>query len=294
MANSPMDSNDDFLKGASVPWWQSLRFRWLLAAPMLALPVLLVIQGPLQKVSGGVRATWQLEKALQAARDDDPALALEKVNGAIETWPMSEQLYLVRAAIRRNLGDLRGSLDDYDIAIHLVPTFPDAYLQRAQVRRLLGFSRDALEDIDMAVALMPRDEPEPLNLRAYFRALEGVKLEEALDDIQRAISMEDEAPAALLDTRACVFLGLGELDNALRDANDAIRLTEKERQQMLDSKQFANATEEIQELSRTRKDEVLSVLYYHRSQIYAALGDPQLAQQDADQADSLGFRPEIE
>ncbi|MCA9245504.1 MAG: hypothetical protein KDA42_00285 [Planctomycetales bacterium] len=294
MSQTPLGQTDDYLKPAATPWWQSLRFRWLLIAPIVAAVGVYAMREPLDGLSSRIHATWQLDQALRAQSADDPATALEKLDQAIQAWPMSEQLYMLRAQMRRRAGDLRGSMEDYDIAIQLAPKFAEAYMQRAVVRRMLGYTTDALEDVNTAIVLRPRGEAEPLNLRAYLRALSGVELQEALVDIDKALSTVDSAPAAWLDTRACVLLGLGELDRALEDIDTALRLMETDRDELMNSERYRELTSESQQAWQEQYTESLSVMYHHRAQIYKAQGEADLADADARHAEQLGFRPEIE
>ncbi len=65
-----------------------------------------------------------------------------------------------------------------------------------------------------------------LNLLAYMRSLAGVELEKARKDINEALKYSPNDPA-LRDTRAWVLFKLGELEQALEDADFAVKETER-------------------------------------------------------------------
>jgi tetratricopeptide (TPR) repeat protein len=60
-----------------------------------------------------------------------------------------------------------------------------------------------------------------MNNLAVLLALQGKKLDEALSLIEKAIEISGPL-AAMLDSRACVYIARGEADKALEDAKEAV------------------------------------------------------------------------
>ncbi len=83
----------------------------------------------------------------------------------------------------------------------------------------------ALEALHLALDESSTD-PSVLNQFAYYRALARVELNQALEDINVALKINENEPA-LRDTRAWVLFQLGRPEEALADANFAVEATER-------------------------------------------------------------------
>lgn len=83
----------------------------------------------------------------------------------------------------------------------------------------------ALEALRLAVAESSKD-PIVLNQLAYYRALARVDLDQALEDITKALEANENEPA-LRDTRAWILYQLDRAEEALSDATFAIETVER-------------------------------------------------------------------
>lgn len=152
-----------------------------------------------------------------AARGDASA-AREAFDAAIRLEPNYPLAYSNRAAVRRQLQDLGGALQDANMAIARASSLhPEAsvfYTNRGCVFLALGDPQRALADLDRAVAA------RPVHSEAYYNR--GVA-RHRLDDLRGAAA--DYTAALSLDTtrrdarlgRAGVLAALGDLTGALAD-----------------------------------------------------------------------------
>src|SRR5262249_20077821 len=134
-----------------------------------------------------------------------------------------------------------------------------------------------------------QDNPEPYNERAYVRAVAGVELKDALDDVQRAIELAGRPVAAYLDTRGYLYHLLNRQDEALQDLDQAITLAEAEGPWGLQPRGFRRAGASELEMRRYREN--LSVLYHHRGQVHQSLGKEELSTRDFERGKELGYNP---
>ncbi|QDV25086.1 tetratricopeptide repeat protein [Aureliella helgolandensis] len=143
-----------------------------------------------------------------------------------------------------------------------------------------------------------------LNQLAYFRALSGLDLDQALEDIDAALALDtpsgsESANWELLDTRAWVLFRMGRSVEALTAIDEAIALAEKETGKnwlsqgldflsgLADAKIAPQETEDPespQEVAAEQEPEPISaneagnvlwgvgVVHYHRAKILEALG----------------------
>ncbi len=290
---SPRLPLDDPFAGSLVPWWELKKLHWLVIAPLLAMGLVGVLSNQIRSAAGHAKAVWWSDRAQVHLLADDLEGAEEKLGRAIQAMPMAEHLYFQRAQVRRERMDYRGSMADYDIVVALAPTYATAYMGRAIVRWKLGLIDEAMQDLDEAVHLRPSDDPSPLNLRAYLRALSGRDLPKARQEIERAIALSPKPRAAFLDTLAYVKYRQGEIAAAVTTANQAVQLGEQNLQAL------DQLIERQVPLDRRRRferlvHEDLAVIYYHRAQIQATNGDTVAAQADLDRAYELGFHPSLE
>lgn len=163
--------------------------------------------------------------------------------------------YLARAEARRELGDLAGALRDADEARKLDPASSPAITSFANYTAEFGDISKAVSLLDERIALggKTRDDyrrakaamigqygdpqtalreldalitekpgaPALLNDRCWTKASRNVHIESALKDCTSAIELSDST-AAILDSRALVWMRLGRDEDALRDLNAAL------------------------------------------------------------------------
>ncbi|MEM7781294.1 MAG: DUF3857 domain-containing protein [Pseudomonadota bacterium] len=238
---------------------------------------------PILQSVGGVRELWEYfgedrallapyeaiyADAIETADDDDfrPLLnragfrmgvydhagALKDIEAAIAI-EASRDLYLTRAKLRRELGDLQGALSDYQLAEDLQPD-GTTYTMQVEILALMGRTEEGLflaedyrtfandpvveaillaaahgwsgsveEAIDLlqnAIKRRPGDG-DLANSLCWEAATWDVMTEELLAICTDAVEKSDYSAAAL-DSRALAHVRLGNLDAAMEDVDAAL------------------------------------------------------------------------
>ncbi|MBI4615834.1 MAG: tetratricopeptide repeat protein [Planctomycetes bacterium] len=151
------------------------------------------------------------DAVLSATPAPDPAL------------PEEPDLYLYRALALRVDGHPEKALEDLDRCLALSPGHAQALYWRGRMRREAGRDLDrAEEDLASALAAGPHDEAQVRLELARVRALRGNQ-EMARADLDGILAAWPGWPEAYLE-RAALLVSLGRLDEALRDAQEAIEL----------------------------------------------------------------------
>ena len=224
---------------------------------------------------------YYAQQAVERLRAKDLDGALHKADQALSWSPSSVPLLLLRAKLLHVKSDHVAALSDIERAVEIKPNDEEA--QRIRSALLYRLHRHP-EAAAAATEMLERrlgDVSESLNTRAYARALGGFELDEALTDIDRALA-ERPDNASFLDTRAYVLFKLGRHQEALDDLEKAIALTEKERD-AFERGAPPNLTDEAAEFRaerKTRYDENLAVMYFHRGEVQETLGNVAEAKKD--------------
>jgi class 3 adenylate cyclase/TolB-like protein len=125
-------------------------------------------------------------------REEGLQLAEESIELAINIDPTSSNAYARRSSFRRSNGDLEGAMADLNTAFDLNPNEAEAYYRRAFL--LFGeFGKidEAVDDLRMAVSLNPLADRY---LRVYGQALLAVgELQEAIKQFESAVELEPES-----------------------------------------------------------------------------------------------------
>ncbi len=303
--------------GPSKPLWQQ---RWFQIASVL---LVLAVGGALLVQSQGDKflASWYSSRAETKASRGDYQGAVADMNHAIEKTPDNLELYTRRGDYRllEEEPDLEAALADFNHVLEADPHYSTGYSRRSFVYQRQAFMADdpaeakklhalAIEDLRQALPDVPQNDPEFLNQLAYARALAGIDLEQALEDINRALRgvdaerllarvkasssdpMELQAAwraAGMLDTRGYIEQQLGKNEAALIDMDHALNLLDAA------AKPFAARFQDAQvrDAFLKREEQTRAVLLHHRGLIHQALGNKDQAKADLDLADELGFNP---
>lgn len=180
--------------------------------------------------------------------------AAETLTQQIAILP-SVEAYLARADARRELGDIDAAMRDAQEARKLDPTSLPAVASVARYTAQQGDTPKAIALFDERIALggKMRDDyrrskaamigefsdaqsalaeldalitekpgsPELLNERCWVKATRNIQIDTALKDCTSAIELSDST-AAILDSRAVVWVRLGRNEDALRDLDAAL------------------------------------------------------------------------
>jgi tetratricopeptide (TPR) repeat protein len=130
--------------------------------------------------------------------------------------------YWMAQISRPDVNTSEGRLRMLQQAIEAAPQLAGIALLQAQEFAELGEFELALDALKIAFRGKRPTTAEGLNQLAYFRALAGVELDEALRDIVQAKQMKPDQPA-LEDTHAWVLHRLGRDLEALGYVNAAVR-----------------------------------------------------------------------
>jgi tetratricopeptide (TPR) repeat protein/S1-C subfamily serine protease len=132
--------------------------------------------------------------------------------------------YYNRGTTKSELGDKKGALSDYDIAIQINPQFAEAYYSRGADKGKSGDTKGAISDYNMAIRL------EPKFVRAYNnRGINKLDLGDkkgAIADYDTAIQIDPQFALAYYN-RGIAKSALGDKKGAIADYNTAIRLDPK-------------------------------------------------------------------
>ena len=232
------------------------------------------------------------QEARRLYQHNDLPRALEAADRAVSWSPKNADLLMTRAELKYLNKDYQGSLADTKQAVALSPQDVHAHRLQRQLFHMLALHREAVTAATELLSRGIEDEAELLNSRAYSRALGDFELEEAERDIEKAIKLAKDENAAYLDTRGYVRLKLGKLDGALADLEQAIKLIERQQQEVeivgLGHKlsgQFGRSYEHQMEMLRHH----LAVMYHHRGEVYDKQKKREQADRDYAAAKRFGF-----
>ena len=232
-----------------------------------------------------------LRAAQQLQFEDDVKGAMRHLNIAIFLAPDNVKALQFRSHLRVETGDLDGALSDANRLVELLPREPNAYSTRAYVLHSREMHLEAVADAKKTLELRGPTCPISLNSLSYARALANVELDQALKDVEKALTFEldDGSLAAFLDTRGYIKFLLGDPAAAEMDLTTAINMYEQQlapvwQGQRLDKRQRGGSRSERMVRGS------LSVMYYHRGLVRKALGDAG-AEADLQTAQQFGYNP---
>ncbi len=278
------------------------RLRWIFTPVLIAAICMLLWRSSLSDYGRQAMAEHYFQRGLQSHLENNDPQAIAYCDRGLE-WdgqsPSAVKLLTLRLLLNKEQRQIEAAVDDITRLLELkrwvVPQrIPDLYSERAALYRRLGKQTESLADLDTAYELKPARSSMYANNRAYFRALFNVHLDEALADIQTAFEWDAEKPgqetnATYLDTRGFIYHRLGNDTAALADLNRAIKLTEDKAQAAaidlkLPADEWPTNTQQTQH--------TLAIMYHHRGEIHAKLGNAREATRDLRRGDELGYDPQ--
>lgn len=266
-------------------------------------------------------ASWYASRAEAKASQGDYHGAIADVSHAIQQTPDNVLLYMRRGQYRLNADppDLDGAIADFDHVLSVDEGYADGYFSRSMVYQRMALLLDdeqraaklhaaAIADLERARKELPENDPRLLNQLAYTRAVAGVDLEQALQEINTVLSGVDaqallasveEEPIngadllrareilAYLDTRGYIQHLLGNQEAALKDMDLSIDLHLATDRAIFNRLPDENARAAFQR----EQDKLYAVLLHHRGLVHQALGNEPQAQADLTKAQELGYNP---
>jgi tetratricopeptide (TPR) repeat protein len=147
-------------------------------------------------------AQWHLSNAHAKFDEEDFDGALAACDRALALLPEEPDLYQMRAQINQQRGDLPAALEDLNQLLKRNPHFYQGYLQRSFIEQLQGNHDAAIADARKARDWWGNDDPRPLNNLAYALAVANRDLESALKDANQAIKLVKDSRAAASEDAA--------------------------------------------------------------------------------------------
>jgi tetratricopeptide (TPR) repeat protein len=269
------------------------------------------------------RASILSDRGVVYARLNQPKLAIDDYNRAVQLYPEYAAVYNNRGNTLLSLGLVKEALKDFDRAIMLAPGYAAAYNNRAGAYMVLKQPDDAVRDYTKSIVLTPQSAP-PLNgrgrallaldrpqaaIRDFSRAISGdarfsqgyrsraeakIELErfnEAIEDLSRAVAFEPNN-AELYTLRGHAYLAARNVAAALKDFSKTIEM-DPNSARAYESRGLAHAkieayTEAENDLARALEiDPRAAAAYAYRSWLYIKTQQPQLAQRELDKAVKL-------
>jgi tetratricopeptide (TPR) repeat protein len=233
------------------------------------------------------------------------AKALDDFNVVIELNPKYVNAYNNRGLLLAQAGDYENALLDFTRAMMLDPMNPKYYEHRQEVYRKQGEYRKAMDDekkydwlveyhlltAEIAAATNPVDE---LIQRAeHF--LEINDLDKAVDDLNRALSLDAKSSQALV-IRAGIFLKQKSPATAQADAEAALAIAPSEQAYSILGDVFLGRGDydrAIEYFARAHRiDESVADAYYGKSKLLESQGQSEQAKTNLEQA--LALDPDVE
>jgi len=142
-------------------------------------------------------------------------------NSSISQNPDNALMYTNRGAIKVNMGDLQGAINDFTKAIVLSPEDAVAYNNRGVAYSSIGHLERAIKDYDKAIELNPNYAGVYNNWGNVYKA-EG-DLDKAIKKYDKAIELNPNYADAYYNLGEA-FVGLGRYDEALESFSQAIKI----------------------------------------------------------------------
>jgi tetratricopeptide (TPR) repeat protein len=144
------------------------------------------------------------------------AAALKDADSARQLDPASVPATVKVAGLRAERGDVRGAVDLLDQRIGLGGETRQTYNEaKADLLGRFGDPAEALKLVETLMADRP-GTPSLLNLRCWIKGTRQVEVETAAKDCTSALELSSN-PYAILDSRALVSYRLGRYEDAIRD-----------------------------------------------------------------------------
>lgn len=236
-----------------------------------------------------------LNRALAWADQEQDEKALEDYAAALRIDPNIVGAYIERAWLRTRREEYEAALADLDAAVRLQPELAPAYFHRGRLHLQQGHYDEALRDFDRVIDLVP-DLAAAYSSRGSVWIQKG-EPEKADADFQQAVACEPGMAEALAVERLLLEAAYHgrreEFDEAIARATEAIELDEEclpayaiRAGAHWYSEQLVEASDDYTRLLEEHEDDFHALA--GRGQVYAELGEYDLALADLNRAVNLG------
>jgi len=165
------------------------------------------------------RAVIHNDRGVAQSRRQQPKLAIDDFNRAIQLYPEYAAVYNNRGNVLLALGAVKEALKDFDRALLLAPGYAAAYSNRAGAYMKLGQVERAIADYTKAIELTPSSAPA---LSGRGRAhLAAHRPHGAIRDFTRAVAFDARFGAAYR-SRAEAKMAIERYEEAIEDFSRAI------------------------------------------------------------------------
>ncbi len=263
------------------------------AGRLAILAMIVLVLGPLLWLElPSEIARWRQAYAMELWRAGDKSAALAQIEDSLRWDPTQADALACRGDWRLEAGEYQKAIDDYDEALQRNPRHVTARINRSVAFQHLGLHARAIADwkelLGFAQNADPRQRAVLLNGLAYAQALGQQDLEDALTNVDQALSLAGEN-AAMLDTRGYIRFLNGDFKAARGDLDLAVEQAEAEFQRFEARTDYLDQAEREHQLREYRRN--LAVIRYHRALILESLDRPFEAEHDRLRVKNLGFFP---
>jgi len=168
----------------------------------------------------------ELGRAAALRRADRPDAAIEVLEALARDYADLPVVFSTLGDVRRGEEDYEGATEAYDRALDLTESGARAewflYYARGISHERLGAWDQAEADFRQALVLNP-GQPQVLNYLGYSLVEKQIKLDEALDMIERAVAASPDS-GYIVDSLGWVLYRLGRYDEAVTQMERAVEL----------------------------------------------------------------------
>jgi tetratricopeptide (TPR) repeat protein len=170
-------------------------------------------------------ASYLRQRGIARLSTNQASLAMADFDAALKLKPDDIEALVWRAKLHVAVHDIASAREDLESADRLVPKQANVRLEIADIYVLTDLLAEALAQYNLWIAAHPQDAQlaQAKTGRCWVRALLGTDLDKALKDCNDAVRMIDKS-AEILDSRGLVRLRLGDYDKSIADYNASLDL----------------------------------------------------------------------
>lgn len=290
--NLPADSHDDVVLANLADsdqrppkrGWGGLFFVVFMAVIVLGPVLLLGLPHEVGK--------WYEAAAVRAYEAGDTETAEKNLEQSLRWASENQKLYLRRAQWKLEAEDYQGAYEDASKAVEIAPDDTQALMTKSVACQHLDRHAEAIEIwkslAKQYAAGFAGNRAQILNGLAYAQAVGNTELDEALQNVQKALELTGDGPE-MLDTRGYIYYLRGEYEAAAKDLERAVDMMESRLRILKEDRQYVEQRERDEMLKLARHS--TAVILYHRLLLNEALQNPEAAEKDRQRILELGFEP---